>query len=215
MNFNLSIKISVIFIIALFLSKEVFSYDFEKVVISSIIFFLVILYHNSYDILYNLFYLKSLKFKEEYLELIEIKKKVEKKVFNFIKFFYKKENYIINIINYIIDNLNNMFKSLKMSRKVLVSFLIKIKLNSIINFYLNSNKIQKIVLLNSFLSKVGFILNIVKYKTNLKKFNDKYITSNIIYLLLNLRKSVDFSTNGKNWYIKESYLLLLLENDLK
>jgi hypothetical protein len=198
MNFNLSIKISVIFIIALFLSKEVFSYDFEKVVISSIIFFLVILYHNSYDILYNLFYLKSLKFKEEYLELIEIKKRVEKKVFNFIKFFYKKENYIINIINYIIDNLNNMFKSLKMSRKVLISFLIKIKLNSIINFYLNSNKIQKIVLLNSFLSKVGFILNIVKYKTNLKKFNDKYIASNIIYLLLNLRKSVDFSTNGKN-----------------
>ena len=35
--------------------------------ISSIIFFLVIVYQNSYDILYNTFYLKSLKFKEEYL----------------------------------------------------------------------------------------------------------------------------------------------------
>jgi len=198
MSFNISIKISVIFIIALFLSKEIFSYDFEKVVISSIIFFLVILYHNSYDILYNLFYLKSLKFKEEYLELIEIKKKVEKKVYNFIKFFYKKENYIINIINYVFDNLNNMFKSLKASRKVLISFLIKIKLNSIINFYLNSSKFQKIVLLNSFLSKIGFILNIVKYKTNLKKFSNKYVTSNILLLLLNSQKSTDFSVNGRN-----------------
>jgi len=198
MNFNLSIKISIIFIIALFLSKELFSYDFEKVVISSIIFFLVIVYQNSYDILYNTFYLKSLKFKEEYLELIEIKKKVEKKVYIFIKSFYKKENYIINIINYIFANLNNMLNSLKMSRKVLISFLIKMKLNSVLNFYLNTNKVQKIILLNSFLSKVNSVLNITKYKTNLKKFASKYIISNIIYLLLNGEKSIEFSINGKN-----------------
>lgn len=215
MNFNLSIKISIIFIIALFLSKELFSYDFEKVVISSIIFFLVIVYQNSYDILYNTFYLKSLKFKEEYLELIEIKKKVEKKVYIFIKSFYKKENYIINIINYIFANLNNMLNSLKMSRKVLISFLIKMKLNSVLNFYLNTNKVQKIILLNSFLSKVNSVLNITKYKTNLKKFASKYIISNIIYLLLNGEKSIEFSINGKNWYSKEIYLLLLLENELK
>jgi len=79
MNFNLSVKISVIFIIALFFSKELFSYDFEKVVISCIIFFLVIVYQNFHDILYNSFYLKSLKIKEEYLGLINVKKKVEKK----------------------------------------------------------------------------------------------------------------------------------------
>lgn len=214
-NFYTSIKISIIFIIGLFLSKELFSYDFEKVVISSILFFLIILYQGSYDILYNLFFLKSLKYKEEYLELITIKKKVEKKLYNFIIAFFKKENLIIMISNYIFSNLNLMFKSLYQTRKLLISFLNKIKLNSIINFYLKTNKIRKLILLNLFLYKLTILLNSLHYKIDKKNLNVKYKTLNIIYMLLNLNANIEFSHSGKIWYTNQFYLVFLLENNLK
>lgn len=214
-NFYTSIKISIIFIIGLFLSKELFSYDFEKVVISSILFFLIILYQGSHDILYNLFFLKSLKYKEEYLELIIIKKKVEKKLYNFIISFFKKENSLIMIINFIFTHLNIMFKSLYSTRKLLIAFLNKVKLNTIINFYLKINKITKLVLLNLFLSKLSIILDSLKYKIDKKNLNIRYKVLNLVYLLLNSNNNTEFSHNGKIWYGKESYLIFLLENNLK
>lgn len=212
---NNSIKISIIFIIGLFLSKELFSYDFEKVVISSILFFLIILYQSSYDILYNLFYLKSVKFKEEYLELIEVKKRIEKKLYNFIISFFRKENSLILITNYIFMQLTSLFKSLYITRKLLISFLNKVRLNSILNFYLKVNKIKKLILLNLFLSKLAFVLDILKYKIDKKNLIDKYKTINILHLLINIEKPIEFSNNGKNWFTKEIYLTFLLANNLK
>lgn len=212
---NTTIKISIIFVIGLFLSKELFSYDFEKVVISSILFFLIILYQGSYDILYNLFYLKSLKFKEEYLELVELKKKIEKKLHHFIITFFRKENSLIGVFNYIFMQLNTLFKSLYLTRKLLIIFLNKIRLNSIINFYLKTNKVKKLILLNLFLSKLSFVLDILKYKIDKKNLINKYTTINILYLLLNFDKTIEFSSSGKIWFIKEIYLTFLLENNLK
>jgi len=165
--------------------------------------------------LYNLFYLNFLIFKEDYLELIELKKKIEKKLHNFVIGFFRKENSLIIVINYIFIQLNSLFKSLYLTRKLLIVFLNKIRLNSIINFYLKSNKVKKLILLNLILSKLSFVLDILKYKIDKKNLVNKYKTINILYLLLNCDKTIEFSSTGKIWFIKEIYLTFLLENNLK
>jgi hypothetical protein len=72
-NFN----IPGLFFLMLFISKEIFSYDSEKVVIFCILFFIILTYYNSKEMLYNTFVAKSLKLKEEYINVIKSKENLE------------------------------------------------------------------------------------------------------------------------------------------
>lgn len=78
-NFNIPITFILIFLI----SKEVFSYDSEKIVILCILSFILIVYFNFKTILYETFIAKSEKLKEEFNELLSLRRKFEREIIDF------------------------------------------------------------------------------------------------------------------------------------
>jgi len=81
MKKNFSIPIT--FILIFLISKEVFSYDSEKIVILCILSFILIVYFNFKDILYQVFISKSSKLREEFKELLSLRRKFEREIIDF------------------------------------------------------------------------------------------------------------------------------------
>ena len=76
-------KIPILAFLIFFLSKEVFSYDGEKVVILCILSFIILAYYNTKDALYNTFLARTERLKDEYAQLAEEKARLEKEIRRF------------------------------------------------------------------------------------------------------------------------------------
>jgi len=74
---NKSFNIPFLFILIFFISKEIFSYDGEKVVILCILSFAIIAYFNMRTVLYENFLATSSKIEEELNVLITLREKLE------------------------------------------------------------------------------------------------------------------------------------------
>ena len=78
-NFNLPIIYFLIFLI----SKEVFSYDSEKVVILCILSFLITAYYQVRVGVYEMFQARTARLEEEFVILLNLKSKLEAEIKNF------------------------------------------------------------------------------------------------------------------------------------
>ena len=76
-------NVPILFFLLLLLSKEVFSYESEKIVVLCIITFIIVAYFNSKELLTNTFEAQTLKLKEEYSALINEKEDLERKIRQF------------------------------------------------------------------------------------------------------------------------------------
>lgn len=80
-------KIPVLFILTFLISKEIFSYDSEKIVILCILSFIIIMYFSFKDTLYSSFIARSEKLQEEYIDLINLNQKLQKRILDVKKIF--------------------------------------------------------------------------------------------------------------------------------
>jgi hypothetical protein len=76
-------NVPIIYILALLISKEIFSYDGEKVVILCILSFLFVAYFQTKNVVSELLIAKSKKLEEEYIQLIDLKLNLEKSINSF------------------------------------------------------------------------------------------------------------------------------------
>jgi hypothetical protein len=78
-NFN----IPVVYFLILLISKEIFSYDSEKIVILCILTFIITAYYQVREGLYETFQARTAKLEEEFVVLLTLKAKLEKNLQNF------------------------------------------------------------------------------------------------------------------------------------
>jgi hypothetical protein len=111
-----------------FYSMELFSYDSEIIIITSILSFIIISYYNFRVSVYEAFYFKNSQLRMEYINFLIIKKNVENKLKFFSTNFFIKENFLIKILIYIFSFIKFDYKMQIFSRKILISYLFKDKL---------------------------------------------------------------------------------------
>lgn len=76
-------NIPLLFILMLLISKEVFSYESEKVVILCILTFAITAYYNARTALYENFLAMSARIEEEFTTLLELRIKLQKSIKTF------------------------------------------------------------------------------------------------------------------------------------
>ena len=215
-NFN----IPILFFLILLISKEVFSYDSEKVVILCILSFITIAYFNFKDMIYQILQAKSLKLKDEYQELIFEKEKLEKEIRKFWRIFLDIEDQMVEIFCWLKSNISLFINKMNKNRKLITFFLIKDQLNLLIKNQLKINQSLHLLVIKKSINNVrlNFLNNVSSnliYKNNLNYFYNKLIEiskqSNIIYLILNkLNTNKEFNNKSNIWINNNVYLYLLL-----
>ena len=118
--YNNNFKISILFILIFLISKEVFSYDSEKIVILCILSFLIIVYFNFKDALYQSFISKSTKLTEEYNDLINLKLKLEEEIREFLNIYKLSRNQIFQMGDLIMNNFISFLRKANKNRQLIV-----------------------------------------------------------------------------------------------
>lgn len=221
MKKNFSIPIT--FILIFLISKEVFSYDSEKIVILCILSFILIVYFNFKDILYQVFISKSSKLREEFKELLSLRRKFEREIIDFWKLFKKFAAILYSMKEWIepfwLSFLNNANKS----RKLIVFHIIKDQLNLLVKDQLKINQNLNLFLIKNSINNLRLVfLNKIQYETtginNLNVYFDKLIQSstniNLIHLILNkLNINKEFYlTSNKTWTNFNNYIYTVIIN---
>jgi hypothetical protein len=76
-------NVPIVYILALLISKEIFSYDGEKVVILCILSFLFLAYFQTKTAVSEMLIAKARKLEEEYIQLVDLKLDLEKSINSF------------------------------------------------------------------------------------------------------------------------------------
>lgn len=132
-----SINVPILFILILFISKEIFSYDSEKVVILCILSFLILAYYQTRTSLYEAFIFKSAKLEEEFKVLSEMKLTLEKNIRSFWRIFLDLEDQLIEILFWVKNNVVNFIKKANKNRALFAFHIIKDQLNILLKDNLN------------------------------------------------------------------------------
>lgn len=213
---NKKIKIPILFLLLLLISKEIFSYDSEKVVIFCILFFIIVTYFNFKEMLYITFLNKSLKLKEEFLLLITSKENLELELKKFWSNFILLESQLLKLTKWIRSNISVIVKKINKNRNYIGFHLVKDHLNLLIKDQLKINQnLLNFLVQNAILNLKALFhykLNSKLISTNnlnyyFNKLTNITTNSNIIYLILNkLQNNKEFCVNNKNWINLNSFL---------
>jgi hypothetical protein len=130
-------NVPIIYILALLISKEIFSYDGEKVVILCILSFLFVAYFQTKNVVSELLIAKSKKLEEEYIQLIDLKLNLEKSINSFWKAFIELENQLIEILFWVRANVSNTIIRLNKNRQTFFFHVLKDYINSFFKNYLS------------------------------------------------------------------------------
>lgn len=212
-SFNIPILYFLIFLI----SKEVFSYDGEKVVILCILSFLFLAYFNLRESIAESFLLKTNKLEEEYKQLADLKLILEKEIYEFWTFFNKLEIQLFEIFFWIKSNIQNYIKKANKNRTLLVFHIIKDQLNVflkdyfLIKYFFKKMYIKKVINnINLILSsKIEFgvnNLNLTSSFASLKNTSDNTFFNFLIINKLNINNEINISSlkNNSNFITAES-----------
>lgn len=218
-NFSIkkSINIPILFFLMLMISKEIFSYEGEKIVIFCIISFIVLSYFNFKENLSNFFAEKNEKLFEEFNSLYELNVKYLVSLRKFWKIFLDVEDQLIEIFFWIKFNIKKILNIKNKNRNHFIFYLIKDQLNFLLKDQLTINYLLKKQLIkNSF----NYILLNLKNKVEnenlyLKNFNYSYflnklnsnLTTNIFLIILNklnLNIHSEFKTEN-TWFHLPTY----------
>lgn len=204
-SFNIPILYFLIFLI----SKEVFSYDGEKVVILCILSFLFLAYFNLRESLSESFLLKSNKLEEEYKQLADLKLILEKEIYEFWSYFNKLEIQLFEIFFWIKSNIQNYIKKANKNRSLLAFHIVKDQLNMflkdyfLIKYFFKKMYIKKVINnINLILSsKIDFginNLNLTSSFSSLKNASDNTFINFLIINKLNINNEINITSLKTN-----------------
>ncbi len=97
--------ISVVFFLFFFISKEIFSYDGERVVILCILTFIITAYYQLRSSIYLMLELRSAKIEEEFTATLNLKIKLEERIKEFWILFHTLETKITNVLFWFKSNI--------------------------------------------------------------------------------------------------------------
>jgi hypothetical protein len=159
-------NVPIIYILALLISKEIFSYDGEKVVILCILSFLFVAYFQTKNVVSELLIAKSKKLEEEYIQLIDLKLNLEKSINSFWKAFIELENQLIEILFWVRANVSNTIIRLNKNRQTFFFHVLKDYINSFFKNYLSIKYFfQKLYILSVF-NNIQLVFNTSLLKSN-------------------------------------------------
>lgn len=159
-------NVPIIYILALLISKEIFSYDGEKVVILCILSFLFVAYFQTKNVVSELLIAKSKKLEEEYIQLIDLKLNLEKSINSFWKAFIELENQLIEILFWVRANVSNTIIRLNKNRQTFFFHVLKDYINSFFKSYLSIKYFfQKLYILSVF-NNIQLVFNTSLLKSN-------------------------------------------------
>lgn len=216
------LNIPILAFLIFFLSKEVFSYDGEKVVILCILSFIILAYFNFKDALYNAFTARTMKLKEEYTDLIVLKENLEKEIRKFWRIFLDLEDQLIEIYLWVKLNINSSIKKFNKNREAFLFYLIKDQMNGLLkeklklkqhlsNFILmDTIKNFKSILNNKSQKQLVYINDLNFYLNSLTQTKLNYTLIELVLNKLNINKEFCQSNNWINFnsYISAKYNIL-------
>lgn len=213
-------NIPFLFILIFLISKEVFSYDSEKIVILCILCFLITAYYNVRTSLHESFQAMSSKIEEEFSTLVNLKATLENNIKNFWENYIKLEDLLIEIYFWVKANFNTFIKKANKNRILFNFHIVKDQLNSIVKEALTTNYLfqsfYKTIIINNFYfmldSKINsspLNLNISSFFNKLKSEKNIFTFEELILNKLNINKEIVLD-NGKNYNL-ETLLLLKIK----
>jgi hypothetical protein len=203
-NFN----IPVVYFLILLISKEIFSYDSEKIVILCILTFIITAYYQVREGLYETFQARTAKLEEEFVVLLTLKAKLEKNLQNFWESFVILENQLVEILIWVKSNLKKFIIKANKNRSLFNFHIVKDQLNLLykenllVNYGLKSLQ-TKNTLYNFNLvleSKVDYAtsdLTIMSALDQLKSSSNETTFNSLIANKLNVNKEIYFESG--NW----------------
>jgi len=186
-------KVPLLFYLVFMLSKYIFSYESEEVVIFCILSFVIIAYYSSREMFYESLASKSNKLEEEYTQLFTKIQDLTKKIRSYFRIFLDLEDKIVEIY-YLTKVYYNKFLNIKnKNRSLFLFYLVKDELN----FYLqddflrsykeNLNAVESatayLKLLNS--GKINTNINLNNNESFNSKLNSVLSSNSLIYLIMN------------------------------
>ena len=198
----------IIFIIILFLSKFIFAYDEERVIVLCLISFVIIFYENTHKMLYNALNERSTSLEEQFLELYNDKVFIMKKLRIYWRLFLDLEELIIEFYVWIRKQLISLVDLKKKKRIYIVRHFIKDKIKVLLDKKNLTKKTINLIYIkmlsnNFFIKNKNNSLNFLKSLNSLKNINQ-----NINYKHLILNK-INLKINFLNKYKYFSYLYLI------
>ena len=209
-------NIPLLFILMLLISKEVFSYESEKVVILCILTFSITAYYNARTAIYESFLAMSAKIEEEFSTLLDLRIELQKNIRTFWQQFLSLENLLIDIYSWIKFNLKSFIIKANKNRILFNFHIVKDQLNSLVKETLVTNylfeSVYKAVVINNFYFMLNKKINANPVKLNMLNFFNKLKTertsfsvNELVLNKLNVNKDVMINNNSYNL---ETLLLL-------
>jgi len=167
--------IPIIYFLALLISKEIFSYDGEKVVILCILSFLFIAYYQTKTAVSDMLIAKSKKLEEEYIQLIDLKLSLEKNINEFWKAFLELENHLVEIVAWLRFTVQNVITKLNKNRQLFVFHVVKDHINILFKDYLNIKYFFQKSYIKSILNNVHLVFQLNLPYSNLTNLNYSFV----------------------------------------
>ena len=197
-----------IYFLILLISKEIFSYDSEKIVILCILTFIITAYYQVREGLYETFQARTAKLEEEFVVLLTLKAKLERNLHNFWESFVVLENQLITILVWVKNNLKKIIIKSNKNRTLFNFHIIKDQLNLLykenllVNYGLKSlqtkNTLYNFNLVwESKIDYTGTDLTIMSALDQLKSSSNETTFSSLITNKLNINKEIYFESG--NW----------------
>lgn len=219
MNF----KIPIITFLLFFLSKEVFSYDSEKVVVLCILSFIILTYFNSKEALHNIFLARTQKLKEEYKDLAIKKAKLETEIRRFWRIFLDLEDQLMELYLWVKINVSQSINKFNKHREYLIFCLVKDQMNSLLKeklkidqfisefIFKNALNNFKLMLTSNYAHKSLYINDLNFYLNKLININPKYNILDLIINKLSINKEV-YGEKLNNWINFSTFFKVLHVN---
>ncbi len=198
MNF----KIPILAFLLFFLSKEVFSYDSEKVVVLCILSFIILAYFNSKEALHNIFLARTQKLKEEYKDLAIKKASLETEIRRFWRIFLDLEDQLMELYLWVKINVSQSINKFNKHREYLIFCLVKDQMNSLLKeklkidqfisefIFKNALNNFKLMLNSNYAHKLVYVNDLNFYLNKLTDINPKYTVLDLIINRLNINKEI-------------------------
>lgn len=174
-------SIPFVYILIFLVSKEVFSYESEKVVILCLLTFFVTSYYYLRTILHENFLSTSEKLVEEIDELLTLRGELEKKIKTFWRAYLRLEEVLVEICFWVKKNFQSIVKKANANRVLFSFHIIKDQLNMILTETLITKHLFKQLYLTIVVNNFYFLLN--------SKLNNSPISLDINTFLDKLKSS--------------------------
>jgi hypothetical protein len=202
-------NIPFLFILIFLASKEIFSYDSEKVVILCILCFAITAYYNMRTVIYESFLATSSKIEEEMNHLLELKLKLEKSIKHFWTLYLRLEDLLIEIYFWVKVNFKNFIKKANKNRILFNFHIIKDQLNFVVKDTLVTKylfeSVYKTMIINNFYFMLDSNINsnaknldISTFFSKLKTSSEKNTFVELTLNKLNLDKAIVVDNNVYN-----------------